>query len=118
MFGRIGIAIGRFFTSFVFSPFVWAGFALLGGAVALEFAARAMRARGMGDAPARRRRVAKPVGGSPAQVERSRSAPTAEPRRRPTTTWPTSRSCSAAAASPEPLAVAETRCRIRRAVAG
>lgn len=76
MFGRMGLAVGHFFTSFIFSPFVWAGFALLGGAVALEFAARAMRARGMGDAPASRDDAsAGSVGGPPAQVERSRSAP-------------------------------------------
>src|SRR5687768_14539611 len=36
MVGRIGLEIGRFFTSFAFSPFVWMGFALLGGAVGLE----------------------------------------------------------------------------------
>jgi len=48
MFGRIGLAIGRFFTMFVFSPFVWTGLALLGGAVGLELASRAMRARGVG----------------------------------------------------------------------
>lgn len=48
MFGRIGLAIGRFFTMFVFSPFVWTGLALLAGAVGLELASRAMRARGVG----------------------------------------------------------------------
>jgi hypothetical protein len=76
MFGRIGLAIGRFFTSFVFSPFVWAGFALLGGAVALEFASRAMRARGAGEPPAGDSGSQRSVGGPPAQVERSRPATT------------------------------------------
>ena len=76
MFGRMAVAVGRFFTSFVFSPFVWAGFALLGGAVALEFASRAMRARGMGDAPASGEGESRPsVGGPPQQIDRSRKAP-------------------------------------------
>ena len=76
MFGRIGLAIGKFFTSFVFSPMVWAGFALLGGAVALEFASRTMRARGVGEAPASKEGESRPsVGGPPAQIDRGRKAP-------------------------------------------
>lgn len=51
MVGRIGLEIGRFVTSFAFSPVVWAGIALFGGAVGLELASRAMRARGMGARP-------------------------------------------------------------------
>jgi hypothetical protein len=79
MVGRIGTAIGHFFTSFVFSPFVWAGFALLGGAVALEYASRAMKARGAGDAPAGGMPASSTAGvgrsTSSPQVERSRKAP-------------------------------------------
>jgi hypothetical protein len=80
MVGRIAVEIGRFFTSFVFSPFVWAGFALLTGAVGLELASRAMKARGAGAAPATGGKAAgatagtgRPVG-TP-EVERSRKAP-------------------------------------------
>ena len=77
MFGRIGVAIGRFFTSFVFSPWVWVGFALLGGAVALEFASRAMRTRGIGEGPAGTKEADSTPGvsGGRPQVERSRSVP-------------------------------------------
>lgn len=73
MLGRIGLAVGRFFTGFVFSPFVWAGLALLGGAVALEFAARAMTARGMGGAPAGGTPEKRPA--QPGQIEPSRTVP-------------------------------------------
>lgn len=48
MFGRMGLAVGRFFSGFVFSPLVWTGIALLGGAVGLELTSRALRSRGMG----------------------------------------------------------------------
>jgi hypothetical protein len=76
MFGRMAVAVGRFFTSFVFSPLVWIGFALLGVAVALEFVSRAMRTRGMGEAPPSKDGASRSsVGGAPAQVERNRPAP-------------------------------------------
>jgi len=77
MFGRMAVAVGRFFTSFVFSPFVWAGFALLAAAVALEFGARAMRARGVGEAPAKTEDAGSTagIGSSRPQVERSRDVP-------------------------------------------
>lgn len=67
MLGRIGVAIGRFASSFVFSPTVWLGFGLLGGAVLLELGSRALRARGAGGAPA--------VTPGPASAARKGAAP-------------------------------------------
>jgi len=77
MFGRMAVAMGQFISSFVFSPFVWVGFGLLGGAVALELASRSMGRRGKGNAPAGGAGAgSKPaVGRSAPQVERGKKAP-------------------------------------------
>jgi hypothetical protein len=82
MIGRIGVEIGRFFTGFAFSPVVWAGFLLLGAAVALEVTSRAMRARGIGGAPDSGSGKSAAGGGSaaqPRQIEPSRGAPAPAP---------------------------------------